>query len=153
MAIFGFMKKNKRSPSADNDGKPLSPPGGALSIVDPAWLRAFGIHLWRHFRDDRSFESAAALSYTSLLALVPLMAVMLGVISAFPVFDQWATELETYIFSNFVPAAGDAVQAHLNQFVGRTAGLTGAGTRSEEHTSELQSRGHLVCRLLLDRRT
>lgn len=99
-----------------------------MSIVDPAWLRAFGIHLWRHFRDDRSFESAAALSYTSLLALVPLMAVMLGVISAFPVFDQWATELETYIFSNFVPAAGDAVQAHLNQFVGRTAGLTGAGT-------------------------
>src|SRR5690625_6178275 len=25
-----------------------------------------------------------------------------------------------------------------------------ARTRSEEHTSELQSRGHLVCRLLLD---
>src|SRR5439155_24795909 len=29
--------------------------------------------------------------------------------------------------------------------------MTGnAGTRSEEHTSELQSRGHLVCRLLLE---
>src|SRR5690625_5845510 len=26
------------------------------------------------------------------------------------------------------------------------------GIRSEEHTSELQSRGHLVCRLLLERR-
>src|SRR5690625_7020361 len=26
--------------------------------------------------------------------------------------------------------------------------LDSAGTRSEEHTSELQSRGHLVCRLL-----
>src|SRR5690625_5897174 len=25
-----------------------------------------------------------------------------------------------------------------------------AGVRSEEHTSELQSRGHLVCRLLLE---
>src|SRR5690625_6802979 len=25
--------------------------------------------------------------------------------------------------------------------------------RSEEHTSELQSRGHLVCRLLLEKRT
>src|SRR5690625_4519500 len=38
-----------------------------------------------------------------------------------------------------------------------TAGVPGAGMimltmvlRSEEHTSELQSRGHLVCRLLLD---
>src|SRR5690625_2310823 len=27
-----------------------------------------------------------------------------------------------------------------------------AGMRSEEHTSELQSRGHLVCRLLLDKK-
>ncbi len=98
------------------------------AIVDPGWLRAFGAHLWRHFREDRSLEAAAALSYTSLLALVPLMAVMLGVISAFPVFDQWANELESYIFSNFVPAAGDAVQEHLNQFVERTAGLTSAGT-------------------------
>src|SRR5690625_5744390 len=29
----------------------------------------------------------------------------------------------------------------------------GAEERSEEHTSELQSRGHLVCRLLLEKQT
>src|SRR5439155_27354457 len=29
---------------------------------------------------------------------------------------------------------------------------TGAAGRSEEHTSELQSRGHLVCRLLLEKK-
>src|SRR5439155_22496170 len=29
---------------------------------------------------------------------------------------------------------------------------TGAEARSEEHTSELQSRGHLVCRLLLEKK-
>src|SRR5690625_6104287 len=28
----------------------------------------------------------------------------------------------------------------------------GFGARSEEHTSELQSRGHLVCRLLLEKK-
>src|SRR5437660_5275271 len=28
----------------------------------------------------------------------------------------------------------------------------GGGLRSEEHTSELQSRGHLVCRLLLEKK-
>src|SRR5690625_6679830 len=28
----------------------------------------------------------------------------------------------------------------------------GLGRRSEEHTSELQSRGHLVCRLLLEKK-
>src|SRR5437870_9621356 len=31
--------------------------------------------------------------------------------------------------------------------------IVGSGTgRSEEHTSELQSRGHLVCRLLLEKK-
>src|SRR5690625_2953822 len=38
----------------------------------------------------------------------------------------------------------------------RAAGLAGAmeriEPRSEEHTSELQSRGHLVCRLLLEKK-
>src|SRR5437870_11238172 len=35
----------------------------------------------------------------------------------------------------------------------RTAGwATTSGSRSEEHTSELQSRGHLVCRLLLEKK-
>src|SRR5439155_24405383 len=30
--------------------------------------------------------------------------------------------------------------------------ITGRRIRSEEHTSELQSRGHLVCRLLLEKK-
>src|SRR5690625_6964443 len=33
-----------------------------------------------------------------------------------------------------------------------TNSSTDKGARSEEHTSELQSRGHLVCRLLLARK-
>lgn len=103
-------------------------PAFVRRLVDVDWLGAFGAHLWRHFREDRCFEAAGALSYTSLLALVPLMAVTLGVISAFPVFDQWASALQDFIFENFVPAAGDMVQRYLQQFVGNTAGLTGAGT-------------------------
>src|SRR5439155_25654162 len=47
-----------------------------------------------------------------------------------------------------------------NQFLGNGRKLTDAVvhttlailTRSEEHTSELQSRGHLVCRLLLEKK-
>src|SRR5439155_8448486 len=34
----------------------------------------------------------------------------------------------------------------------RSTRSSGLGTRSEEHTSELQSRGHLVCRLLLEKK-
>src|SRR5690625_6455370 len=34
----------------------------------------------------------------------------------------------------------------------RVKGTLGSVARSEEHTSELQSRGHLVCRLLLEKK-
>src|SRR3712207_8627460 len=36
--------------------------------------------------------------------------------------------------------------------VGSFAGADGGGARSEEHTSELQSRQYLVCRLLLEKK-
>src|SRR5437870_9277132 len=36
--------------------------------------------------------------------------------------------------------------------VSRTTQTNSSGDRSEEHTSELQSRGHLVCRLLLEKK-
>ncbi|MDT8437532.1 MAG: virulence factor BrkB family protein [Wenzhouxiangellaceae bacterium] len=101
---------------------------GLGTLTNPRWLRAFGHHLWKHFREDRCFEAAAALSYTSLLALVPLMAVMLGVLSAFPVFDYGVGQLQDFIFSNFVPAAGDVIREYLDQFIARSAGLTGTGT-------------------------
>src|SRR3989442_2336212 len=40
----------------------------------------------------------------------------------------------------------------LDQLLGRRWDWSGAGKRSEEHTSELQSRPHLVCRLLLEKK-
>src|SRR5690625_6274766 len=43
-------------------------------------------------------------------------------------------------------AQGGAVPLH------RYQGASGKRLRSEEHTSELQSRGHLVCRLLLEKK-
>lgn len=102
--------------------------GAFGALKDPRWLKAFGAHLWDHFRHDRCFESAGALSFTSLLALVPLMAVILGVLSAFPVFDYGVEQLQDFIFSNFVPAAGDVVREYLDQFIARSSSLTGTGT-------------------------
>src|SRR2546429_6463091 len=40
----------------------------------------------------------------------------------------------------------------LDHRVELSAGAHGRGARSEEHTSELQSRLHLVCRLLLEKK-
>src|SRR2546429_5282660 len=45
---------------------------------------------------------------------------------------------------------GDSLPSH--DLPGIPLGFVSAGTRSEEHTSELQSRLHLVCRLLLEKK-
>src|SRR5439155_5111524 len=39
-----------------------------------------------------------------------------------------------------------------NRVLERSRARRRGGRRSEEHTSELQSRGHLVCRLLLEKK-
>src|SRR5437870_10382953 len=46
----------------------------------------------------------------------------------------------------------DAERRVREHLLDRAIDLDRAG-RSEEHTSELQSRGHLVCRLLLEKKT
>src|SRR5690625_5514171 len=45
-----------------------------------------------------------------------------------------------------------AKQSLLDEGVALPNGLELGAMRSEEHTSELQSRGHLVCRLLLEKK-
>ena len=92
------------------------------------WLKAFGRHLWDHFLDDRCFEAAGSLSYKTLLALVPLLAVVIGIVSTFGIFDEWIHRVETYLFTHFVPTKGEEIQAYLHEFVSRTSGLTGAGS-------------------------
>src|SRR5690625_1455255 len=53
----------------------------------------------------------------------------------------------------YLPSAGFAIAGDVlfRESIGRTD-LPGGNHRSEDHTSELQSRGHLVCRLLLEKK-
>lgn len=90
--------------------------------------RRLARHLWKHFKEDRLFEEAASLSYTSLLALVPLLAVIFGVVSIFPVFSQWSEKFKDFVFSNFVPAAGETVSQYMDTFLDSVSGLTLPGT-------------------------
>lgn len=81
-------------------------------------------HVWTHFQEDRCLEEAASLSYTSLLSLVPLLAVMFGIIAAFPVFSEWSEKLQAIIFENFMPATGEQIVPYLNTFLESVTKLT-----------------------------
>lgn len=91
-------------------------------------VSAFFGYLWQRFSEDNCLQAAGLLSYNTLLALVPLTAVALSIVSAFPVFDQWSASIQDFIFENFVPAAGRIVQEHVNEFAAKASKLTAPGT-------------------------
>ncbi len=92
-----------------------------------ARLQHFLLFLAGNFREDHCLRTAASLSYTTLLSLVPLLAVMFSVLSAFPVFETVVARIQDYIFHNFVPASGEVVQSYVQQFLQQASGLTGPG--------------------------
>ena len=96
-------------------------------LRDRARAHAFFRFMGRRFLDDRLFESAGALSFTTVFALVPLSMVVFGVLSAFPPFYGWSRQLSDYIFSNFVPSSARAVENYLQQFSLNVKTLTAAG--------------------------
>jgi len=85
----------------------------------------FGHFLWQRFLDDKCFETAGALSYTTLVSLVPLTVVVLTMFAAFPMFEDARDTLINFVFSNFVPAAGETVQNALIDFASNARKLTG----------------------------
>lgn len=94
---------------------------------DRARTGTFLRFLWRRFLDDRLFESAGALSFTMVFAMVPLSMVVFGVVSAFPAFDNWKNALSNYVFANFVPSSASAIKGWLEEATSNTGELTGVG--------------------------
>ena len=95
--------------------------------IDRDRLHAFGLFLWQRFVSDKCFETAGALSYTTLFAIVPLLTTVLAILAAFPVFAEWRMAASDFAFRNFVPAAGATVQNYLMQFATNASKLTAIG--------------------------
>jgi len=85
----------------------------------------FSRFLWQRFLDDKCFETAGALSYTTLVSLVPLTVAVFAMFSAFPVFEGARATLVDFVFDNFVPAAGETVQNAIQGFASNASKLTG----------------------------
>jgi membrane protein len=81
----------------------------------------------RRFLDEHCLQTAGALAFTSLFALVPLITVVLSILAAFPVFAQWRDKISGFIFANFLPASGDVVQTYFTQFADNASKATAIG--------------------------
>jgi len=93
-----------------------------------ATLPDFARILVRRFREESLAQVAGSLTFTTLLALVPLVTIALTVFSAFPGFDKLVGALREFIAANFVPAAATRlITVTMPQFAERASRLTALG--------------------------
>jgi membrane protein len=81
----------------------------------------------RRLYDDRCLQIASSLTFTTLLAIVPLITVALTLISAFPVFATLTEHVEKFVFENMVPESADMIAAYTEQFTANAGKLTAVG--------------------------
>ncbi len=92
-----------------------------------ARVRWFFEQIVAQFRAHGLLNSAAALTYTTLFAVVPLMTVSYTILSVFPSFTALGAEIQAFVFENFIPTGGAVVQQNLNDFAYQARQLTVAG--------------------------
>ena len=90
-------------------------------------IHGYLVYLLGRFHEDRILYYSGYLSYVTLLSMVPLLAVVFSFFSIFPVFEKLKEEVEEFVFRNFVPALGDAVQEQILSFVENATRMTPLG--------------------------
>ncbi len=72
---------------------------------------------------------ASSLTYTTILALVPMLTVVLALFTAFPLFQEFEKALEGFLTRNLMPSVvSENVMLYLNQFAAKASGLTAVGS-------------------------
>ncbi|MCC7080696.1 MAG: YihY family inner membrane protein [Burkholderiales bacterium] len=80
------------------------------------------------FADDRCVQVAGNLTFTTLLALVPLFTIALTLFTAFPVFQEWSNAFKVFLLTTLVPeVSGKVITVYMQQFAGNAARLTAVG--------------------------
>jgi membrane protein len=83
----------------------------------------------RRAREERLAQIAGSLTFTTTLALVPLLTVAFALFTTFPVFQELQKALEATLIRNLFPREmARTVLRSLNQFADNAQGLTAVGT-------------------------
>jgi membrane protein len=92
-----------------------------------AAVGTFSRYALHRFNRDGCFAASGALSYTTLVSLVPLGVIALGILSLFPNFAAVRQEVLGLVFRNFVPAISEQAAWWFEYFAGSAAQATAIG--------------------------
>ncbi len=81
----------------------------------------------QQFWHESTSRCASSLTISTLIALVPMMAITLALIQILPLFSGVIEQLQDFVFENFVPKTGETIEAQLDQFAKQATELTKVG--------------------------
>ncbi|WOJ93549.1 YihY family inner membrane protein [Congregibacter variabilis] len=96
-----------------------------IDIVQKLKRRA--LYLGARYTSDRCRDTAAALTYMSLFALVPLVTVLYTMASAIPAFQGLESSIQDLLFENLIPETSAGIEEYVSDFSRQAKNLTGFG--------------------------
>src|SRR5437868_9437382 len=111
--------------SAEEQSQPPARRGKLRRVF--ATFAAFARYSLLRFIADGCFAASGALSYTTLVSLVPLAVIAFGSLSAFPIFAQVHDQLVALAFRTLVPSIGEQAAWWFRTFADSAARTTAIG--------------------------
>jgi len=82
----------------------------------------------RRLTEERLPQVAGSLTFTTTLAIVPLLTIVLAIFTTFPVFGKLRSSLESYFVQMLMPRAiSNTIISNLTQFASKATGLSAVG--------------------------
>lgn len=82
----------------------------------------------RRLDEEHLPQVAGSLTFTSVLAVVPLVTIALAIFTAFPLFTTFRSALEAYFSQNLMPKPiANTILSYMNQFAAKSTGLSAIG--------------------------
>ena len=103
---------------------------GADIVRGLTWSEARDLFYFarRRLIEEQLPQVAGSLTFTTTLALVPLLTIILAIFTTFPIFENFRTGLEAYFLQTMMPRGiSDTVIGSLTQFASKAKGLSAVG--------------------------
>lgn len=95
-----------------------------------SWSQVRNLFLFanQRLREGRLPQVAGSLTFTTVLALVPILTIALAIFTAFPLFNTFRTSLEAYFIKSLMPKdISSTILGYLTQFATKATRLSAVG--------------------------
>ncbi|NPV01574.1 MAG: YihY family inner membrane protein [Brevinematales bacterium] len=72
--------------------------------------------IYKKFNDDLCFQGASALSFNTVLSLVPLFTLVLAIITSMQAFQGVENNIKQFIFDRFIPEQAQVIENYIEEF-------------------------------------